>query len=107
MGFYYFWIVVVRLIMMFDEGCLQTAMLSIHISDLSILSHRLFLLLSLFFMLDRLIGKEFTRDLLFQVTSFLDISFLVLPCILRMCILIMIFMIDNGYIEILLVQVSM
>ena len=79
-----FWLVFVRLIMMFDEGGLQTTMLTIYNRCLLILSLRLLLLFSLYSMLDWLIGEQLSRDFFFQVTSFLYISFLVLLSILRM-----------------------
>ena len=84
MGPYCFWLVFVRLIMMFDEGGLQTTMLTIYNRGLLILSLRLLLLFSLYSMLDWLIGEQLSRDFFFQVTSFLYISFLVLLSILRM-----------------------
>ena len=95
-------LVVVRLIMMFDEGSLQTTMLAIYNRCLSILSLRLLLLLMLFYMLNRLVGKQFTCDFLFQVTSFLDIFCWVVLQIV-MYFLIVLVVIDDGYIEILLV----
>ena len=79
-----FWLVFVRLIMMFDEGGLQTTMLTIYNRGLLILSLKLLLLFSLYSMLDWLIGEQLSRDFFFQVTSFLYISFLVLLSILRM-----------------------
>ena len=78
-------------------------MLAIYNRGLSILSLRLLLLLMLFYMLGRLVSEQFTCDFFFQVTSFLDIFCWVVLCILRMYFLIVLVMINNGYIEILLV----